>query len=162
MANAYLYTFDIYIDNLKKDLDFIFLRYADDMVILSKDINVVHNIVEKINLYFRRYNLKLNEKTKLERFNDSKKIEEIKFYNSYGGINETSEEKVNKIHSQLPDIFKLVNEEKHLDKKENGSLRYYLKASTNFLYIENFIDLISQKSSLVYLICRYISIGLYL
>ncbi len=162
MANAYLYTFDIYIDNLKKDLDFIFLRYADDMVILSKDINVVHKIVEKINLYFRRYNLKLNEKTKLERFNDSKKIEEIKFYNSYGGINETSEEKVNKIHSQLPDIFKLVNEEKHLDKKENGSLRYYLKASTNFLYVENFIDLISQKSSLVYLICRYISVGLYL
>ncbi len=159
LANAYLFPLDTLIDNQKGDGGFEFFRYADDIVIMAKDSDKINRIVSEIQLFVRKFNLKLNDKTRLEKLRDTKKIEELKFYNPYGEINETSKQKVEKIGKKLPSIFRKLKRGEDLLKTELSGLRYFLKAKggiENSKLLDELIYLIPRKPSLVNLICQYI------
>lgn len=67
LANLYLADFDYWVVNkLKKDFDLRYLRYADDFVILLKDIDNAEEIKRRICEEMVKINLKLNiDKTKV-------------------------------------------------------------------------------------------------
>jgi len=162
LANAYLYPLDNFIDDLDP-IDFKYIRYADDLIIMSKSSGVLNEIIEKIVIFLRKYNLKLNEKTKLEKLINVSLIEESRFYNHYGFINKTSKQKIKKIEKKLPAILSKIKNGKGLNKIEKGSLNYYLKAgpdSSELIdskLINKFIDIIPYKPSHALPISKYLA-----
>lgn len=61
LANLYLYNFDNYvIENLAKNFDIRYIRYADDFIILCKDKNIISLLYNKIKAYFTREKLNLH------------------------------------------------------------------------------------------------------
>ena len=159
LANAYLHPLDTFMNNLMSDKNFKYFRYVDDIVIMAKSADVVNQIVEKALLFLRKYNLDLNEKTKLEKLQNTTNLEEIKFYNPYGIINDTSRQKVEKIRKLLPKILKKIKKGDELKKVEISSLRYFLKAASdgeNFGITDDLIDIIPLKPSLINLIAKYL------
>ncbi|MEK7846969.1 MAG: N-6 DNA methylase, partial [Nitrospinota bacterium] len=89
LANAYLHPLDTFLDNLKGSNDFEYFRYNDDSVIMAKSADKANHIVENAGLFLRKHNLNLNSKTKFGRLKNTESIEELKFYNDYGELNET-------------------------------------------------------------------------
>jgi len=159
LANAYLYPLDTFLDDLKGNAEFEYFRYADDIVLMAKSADKIHHIVSQIVVFLRQYNLKLNEKSKLERLKNTEGIEELKFYNPYGQLNETSQQKVAKISKKLPTILRKIKNGKDTKKTEISGLKYYLKAGANIgnpEMLDDLISLIPKKPSLIYLICRYL------
>ena len=158
LANAYLYPLDIFLDDLKRDNEFDYFRYVDDTVIMAKSADTINYIVSKIVIFLRKYNLKLNTKSRLEQLKNTKAIEERKFYNPYGRINETSKQKIDKISKKiLPTLRQIINGRKP-DKIDVSGLNYYLKAMAglgNPVFLDSLIAIIPKKPSLVFLICRY-------
>lgn len=163
LANAYLYPLDIFIDDLRNSGEFEYFKYADDIVIMAKNPDTLNHIVDKLVLFLRRYNLKLNEKTKLEKLKNTDSIEELKFYNPYGQLNETSQQKIEKISKKIPCILRKIKNGNDTKKSEISALKYYLKAGANLgnpVMIDDLIILIQRRPSLTYLACRYL--GFYL
>ncbi|MDP3727008.1 MAG: reverse transcriptase domain-containing protein [bacterium] len=159
LANAYLYPLDTFLDDLKSNGDFEYFRYADDIVLMAESADKINHIVSQIVIFLRQYALKLNEKSKLERLKNTESIEELKFYNPYGQLNETSQQKVAKISKKLPTILRKIKNGGDTKKTEISGLKYYLKAGANTDNPETFDDLISiipKRPSLIYLICRYV------
>ncbi|MDE1970028.1 MAG: hypothetical protein KGI50_00400 [Patescibacteria group bacterium] len=159
LSNAYLYPLDTFLDDLKSNNDFEYFRYADDTVIMAKSADKINNIVAQIVIFLREYNLKLNGKTKLEKLKNTEKIEELKFYNPYGELNETSKQKITKISKRLPTILRKIKNGGDVKKAEISCLRYYLKAGGkwgNPKILDDLIALIPKKPSLTFLICRYL------
>ena len=158
LANAYLYPLDIFIDNLCRTNKFGYFRYADDIVIMAKSAEATEHIVKQIAIFLRKYNLKLNEKTKTQRLNNPKTIEELKFYNPYGTLNETSKQKVERIEKRIPNILRKITRSNFVSKKDMSAIRYYLKAdhNKNPERLADFISIISKKPSLIVLISRYL------
>lgn len=163
LANAYLHPLDSFVANTDGN-DFDYFRYVDDVVIMAKNSNRIHEIVEEITLFLRCYHLKLNEKTKLEKLNNTKKIEEVRFYSHYGEMNESSKEKINKIKRKVPFIINKIKRGKELDKADAGALRYFLKAGAEIddaNIIDKLISIIPNKPSFVFFISRYLSYSFY-
>ncbi len=159
LANAYLCPLDAFLDDLKSNGDFEYFRYADDIIIMAKSADKINHIVEQVVLFLRKYNLKLNGKTKLEKLKDTANIEELKFYNPYGQLNDTSQQKVAKIGKQLPRILRKMRSGEDVKKTEISELRYYLKAGANLgspEMLDDLIALIPKRPSLIYLVCRYL------
>lgn len=159
LANAYLHPLDTFINDLKSTGDFEYFRYADDMVVMSKNLDKANYLVDQTVSFLRKYHLTLNDKTKLERLKDIKSIEENKFYNSYGTINETSQQKVNKISKTLPRIFRKIKQGQEISKQDISGLKYFLKAGEklgNPDIIDDLITIIPKRPSLIFLICRYL------
>jgi len=159
LANAYLYPLDTFLDDLKSNGDFEYFRYADDIVLMAKSADKINQIVAQTGLFLRQYNLTFNEKTKLERIKNTANIEELKFYNPYGQLNETSQQKVAKISKKLPTILRKIKGGGDIKKAEISGLRYYLKAGANIgnpQMLDDLISLIPKRPSLTYLICRYL------
>jgi len=159
LANAYLHPVDKLINSQKSDHEFIFLRYVDDMVILAKNPETVETVVSQIVIFLRQFNLRINEKTKLEKQKNTKYLESLKFYNHYGAINTTSSEKVIAIRRKLPKIIAKLKKKSDVSKQELGELRYYLKASDgneSEKIITGLIEVIPHKASLIFPISRFI------
>jgi len=163
LANAYLHPLDTFLDDLMGGGEFECFRYVDDIVLMAKSADKINHIVNKIVVFLRKYNLKLNEKSKLERLRNTSSIEELKFYNPYGQPNETSQQKVIKIHKQIPTILRKIINGKEVKKTEISGLRYYLKAGWGIAeptILDDLITVIPKKPSLIYHISRYL--GFYL
>lgn len=163
LANAYLYPLDTFLDDLMGNGEFEYFRYADDIVLMAKSADKIHHIVSQIVVFLRKYNLKLNEKSKLERLKNTEGIEELKFYNPYGQLNETSQQKVAKISKRLPTILRKIKNGGDVRKTEMSGLRYFLKAGAKLErqeMLDDLIALIPKRPSLIYLVCRYL--GFYL
>lgn len=163
LANAYLYPLDTFLDDLKGNGEFEYFRYADDIVLMAKSADKIHHIVSQIVVFLRQYNLKLNEKSKLERLKNTEGIEELKFYNPYGQLNETSQQKVAKISKRLPTILRKIKNGGDVRKTEMSGLKYFLKAGAKLdrqEMLDDLIALIPKRPSLIYLVCRYL--GFYL
>lgn len=163
LANAYLHPLDSFIANINSN-DFDYFRYIDDVVIMAKNQNQIHEVVEEMTIFLRRYNLKLNDKTKLEKRTSIKKFEEARLYDHSGEINESSEEKINRIKRRIPLIINKVRGGKELDKSDAGALKYFLKAGAemdNPNIIDKLISIIPHKPSFVFFISRYLSYSFY-
>lgn len=159
LANAYLSPLDLLVDDLQPNGEFEFFRYADDMVIMATSAEKINQISEKMVVFLRKLNLKINEKTRLIKLRDTKSIEENKFYSPYGQLNETSLQKVVKISHRLPTIFRRIKKGDEVKKSDISGLKYYLKARAGLTkpdVLDNLICLIPKKPSLIYLICRYL------
>ncbi|MFH1866582.1 MAG: RNA-directed DNA polymerase, partial [Patescibacteria group bacterium] len=159
LGNAFLYPLDTFINDLKSTGDFEYFRYADDMVIMAKSDDRANQIIDQIISFLRQYHLTLNDKTKLEKLKDTKIIEEHKFYNDYGEINETSQQKIAKISKTLPRIFRKIKQGEDIAKRDISGLKYYLKAGEKLgspEILDDLIAIIPKRPSLIYLICRYI------
>ncbi|HOX10367.1 MAG TPA: reverse transcriptase domain-containing protein [Candidatus Moranbacteria bacterium] len=159
LANAYLHPLDTFIDDLKSNGDFEYFRYADDIVIMSKSADTLNHIVDKLVLFLRSYNLRLNEKTKLEKLKNTSGIEELKFYNPYGNLNETSKQKIARIGKKIPTILRKIKNGNDTKKTEMSALKYYLKSGVdlgNTEMLNDLIALVLMRPSLTYLVCRYL------
>src|SRR3989344_420446 len=159
LANAYLYPLDTLLDNLKVSEGIEYFRYADDVVIMAKTSDQINRATEKVALFIREYGLKFNEKTILEKLGNADGIQELKFYNPYGNLNESSHQKVLKISKKLPRIFNRIIKGKEVKQTDIGALKYYLKAGTklgNPEVADSLISIIPKKPSLIYLISRYL------
>lgn len=151
LANAYLYPLDTFFDDLKSNGEFEYFRYVDDIVLMARSADKINQIVAQAGLFLRKYNLTFNEKTKLEKLQNTSNIEELKFYNPYGQPNETSQQKVAKISKRLPTILRKIKSGKEIKKTEISGLRYYLKAGANIgnpEMLDDLISLIPKKPSL--------------
>lgn len=162
LANAYLHPLDTFLDDLMGG-EFECFRYADDIVLMAKSADKINYIVSQIVVFLRQYNLKLNEKSKLERLRNTESIKELKFYNPYGQLNETSQQKVIKIHKRMPTILRKIISGKEIKKTEISGLKYYLKARWGIAepkILDDLITVIPKRPSLIYFISRYL--GFYL
>jgi hypothetical protein len=159
LANAYLHPVDKLVNSLKGEHEFLFLRYVDDMVIMAKNPDTVEAIVSQMVIFLRQFNLRINEKTKLEKQKNTKYLESLKLYNHYGEINTASSEKVTAIRRKLPKIISKLKKKSDVSKKELGELRYYLKASDgneSDEMINGLIEVLPHKASLIFPISRFI------
>ncbi|MEK7120831.1 MAG: reverse transcriptase domain-containing protein [Patescibacteria group bacterium] len=159
LANAYLYKLDTFFDELKSSGDFEYFRYVDDIVVMAKSADKINHSVAEAGLSFRKFNLTFNDKTKLEKLKNTEGIEELKFYNPYGQLNETSQQKVAKIEKRLPTILRKIVKGSVVKKNEISGLKYYLKAEAglgNPKTLDNLIALIPKKPSLIFLVSRYL------
>ncbi|MGD0328112.1 MAG: reverse transcriptase domain-containing protein [Minisyncoccia bacterium] len=160
LANAYLYKLDTFFDDLKSGGDFEYFRYVDDIVVMAKSADKINHSVAKAGLSFREFNLTFNDKTKIGKLKNTKSIEELKFYSPYGQLNETSQQRVEKISKRIPIILRKIARGSDVKKTDISGLKYYLKAEAglgNSEVLDNLIALIPKKPSLIFLISRYLS-----
>jgi hypothetical protein len=158
LANAYLNPFDVLLDDLKGKDNFEYFRYNDDTVIMAESADKINSIIEKAVLLLRKYNLNLNEKSKLEKLGNTKSIEELKFNNPYGHLNETSRQKLEEISKKIPAILRNLISGKDVKKTDVSKLKYYLKADAGMgdqAIFDDFIALIPNKPSLIFEIGKY-------
>lgn len=163
LANAYLHPLDSKMNHLLGSKDFIYNRYADDMVVMARDENSLREIIDVITHFIRHYNLKINEKTKLHRLNDVSGIEERKLYSSYDGhVNQTSFKKLELIRGEFPSLVEKVTSGIDLKRSEISSIKYLLTAIKNpgEKEIDLMIKLLPTKQSLTHQICRQLAIYL--
>ena len=159
LANAYLHPLDTFLDNLKGSNDFEYFRYNDDSVIMAKSADKANHIVENAGLFLRKHNLNLNSKTKFGRLKNTESIEELKFYNDYGELNETSKQRITKFAKKLPSTLRKLKAGKEVKKKDISSLKYCLKAGVNLgnpEMLDDLIGLITKTPLLIYWVGRYL------
>jgi hypothetical protein len=158
LANAYLHPFDTLLDDLKGRDHFEYFRYNDDTVIMAESVAKINSIIEKAVLFLRTYNLNLNEKSKLVKLGNTKSIEEVKFHNPYGHLNETSRQKLEELAKKIPTILRNLKSGKEVKKTDVSNLKYYLKAGAGMgdqAIFEALIALIPNKPSLIFEIGKY-------
>ncbi len=130
------------------------------MVLMAKSPEAIHRIVAKIVTSIRQFSLRINEKTKLRKLNDTKPIEERLFSGDYAfSWSQTSREKVNKYRKEIPKIIRKIKKGDEVNKKEIANLRYFLKATKQFEsrgIVEGLIDCIPLKPSLTEDIVRFL------
>jgi len=154
LANAYLHPLDEYVNNFK-DTNVEYFRYADDIVLMSKNPKNVHDVLYKITIFLQKYNLDLNEKTKFDILRSKKELENKMYSISPGLSFIPSEQTIKKIKKELPIIFRRTFVGK-ATKKDKSSLKYYLKSSSDTKILSEIIKMISILPSLMPEIVRYI------
>jgi hypothetical protein len=159
LANAYLHPFDTFLDDLKGKEHFECFRYNDDTVIMAESADKINAITERAVLFLREYNLNLNEKSKLEKLGNTISIKEKKLYNPYGQLNETSQQKIEKISKKIPAILRDIKRGKDVKKTDVSSLKYYLIAGANVgdsALFNDLVAIIPNKPSLMHYIGKYL------
>ncbi|MCC7004978.1 hypothetical protein IT397_03620 [Candidatus Nomurabacteria bacterium] len=165
LANAYLHPLDNHINELKDTDDFLFFRYVDDMVIMAKDHETVSKIATNLVIFLRHFNLRVNEKSKLQELKNVSIIEEKRFSNSYTGPSTSSTAKVNEFRHKIPNYLKKIKKGKEISKKDIGQIKYFLKASNRYedvRLVDLLIETIPFKVSLTELIVRFTASHLHL
>lgn len=159
LANAYLFPLDTVLDDLKSEGNFEYFRYVDDMVIMAKSADKAHAVAEKIAYFLRQYNLTINSKSRLKLLDDTEDINELKFNNNYSGLNETTQEKIDTIKIQLPEILKKIKSTGEITKIEKSQLNYYLRSESDYDnqdITDALIEIIPIRPSAILDISRYL------
>lgn len=160
LANAYLHPLDSLVNELKNEKDFCYFRYVDDMVVMAKNPEDINMVVSRLVIFIRELNLKLNEKTKVNKLKNIQPIEERRISSNVSEYSYTTDgmHKVEIYRKNIPKTIKKIKSFSD-NKKEISNLRYFLKASNELEKItitDGLIECVLKKPSMTEDIVRFL------
>ena len=136
-----------------------YLRYMDDVVILSSTEKDLYFGVEKLTENLSKLDLNLNAKSEIERVSTTW-YEQIVFMDPYHDSESDDIYNVfNEIKQDIPELIRKLNNEterKLVGRRDLSKLKYYLKSDTTYEFAEEIIQLYPHLPSFADVICRYI------
>jgi hypothetical protein len=141
-----------------------YFRYADDITLMGKTKEEVLRATEKIVRFLRDENLNLNEKTKIGKISDGKKIERMRFFSEYEEDEEDEEleipeDELTRVQNIAPSIVTAIKLGANVDKQQIKELKYFLRGDTNYSlkFIFELIEIIPIRPSLTVPIIQYVA-----
>lgn len=160
LSNIYLALLDRYIEDSFMENDIRYFRYADDVVLMGKEKNIVLQSTEKIVAKLRKMHLFLNEKTKLVELEDTESIERMMFIGEYSEeIEDVPEDEITRITQEVPWLLERIVGREPIDRIEFRELKYFLRVDREYNHevCLKLLEVISIYQSLTSHIIPYLS-----
>ncbi|MBI2414376.1 RNA-directed DNA polymerase [candidate division WWE3 bacterium] len=157
LSSAYLSKFDEKALSVGNELDFKIFRYNDDLSLMAKSPEILHQVIEILSGYLFDIFLDLNGKTAFYLL-DQKEISKLNKRRIYSPYNddEDSAYTLATIEDEVPGYLEKLAINKKLEQHEISALKYYLKSAKNKAYFKQLIDLLDKSHSFSLYICRYV------
>ena len=163
LSNFYLFDTDLYANDLKKQYDFVLVRYQDDFALMAKDEVTAKKVYEKIAQHLMDAGLSLNHKAYINLLENTEDLLDNMICPSENDTPEdTTFEKLVKYRKEIPQITEKIRQRKNLSEKDLRILKYYLKTLLPFreAYIEDIVSIIDKVPNFALYIVRYIEFNL--
>jgi hypothetical protein len=136
-----------------------YLRYMDDIVILSSEERDLYLGIEKLTENLYRLDLNLNAKSDIEEVT-LPWYEQLAFTDPYSELEgDDIYDVFNEIKQDIPDLIKRLsdeNERKLVKHRELSKLKYYLKGDKTYQFAKEIILLYPHLPSFADIICKYV------
>ncbi len=162
LGNVYLSSLDRFAEKELAGKGLRYLRYVDDIVLMTKTKEDVLKTTEKIARFLRDYNLNLNEKTRVTELKDAEVIKTMRLFSHYEDDSSViPEDEFTRIQEKVPQIIEAIANGEKVERLKLRDLKYYLKVGMeyNLEFIFNLIGIIPLQPSLIIPIIQYIAEG---